>query len=98
MEYLEKVTKADPSDWQSLIDFAQVLEQSNPDRSLKEYNRVIELIEEHNMEVRPEIYNNIGSLQIRRGELDEAKKTLNIALEKVQLELDDPQGTVFTIF
>ena len=40
LEYLEKVTKADPSDWQSLIDFAQVLEQSNPDRSLKEYHKV----------------------------------------------------------
>ena len=48
----------------------------------------------NNMEVRPEIYNNIGSLQIRKGELDEAKKTLNIALDKVQIELEDPQGTL----
>ena len=92
LEYLEKVTKTDPSDWESIIDFAQVLEQNHPDRSLTEYNKAIELIQERGMEVRPEIYNNIGSLNIRRGRLDDAKKYLNEALDRVKGDIDNGTG------
>ena len=34
-EYLEKVTKSDPRDWESIIDYAQVLERNRPDKSLE---------------------------------------------------------------
>ena len=43
---MEKVTKTDPSDWESIIDFAQVLEQNHPDKSLNEYNKAVELIQD----------------------------------------------------
>ena len=40
----------------------------------------------------PEIYNNIGSLNIRRGDLEGAKKYLNMALEKVRSDIENQQG------
>jgi len=50
------------------------------------------LIEDNGQEVRPEIYNNIGSLNIRRGDLEGAKKYLNMALEKVRSDIENQQG------
>ena len=50
------------------------------------------MIEDNGQEVRPEIYNNIGSLNIRRGDLEGAKKYLNMALEKVRSDIENQQG------
>ena len=59
---------------------------------MKEYSKAIQLIEDNGQEVRPEIYNNIGSLNIRRGDLEGAKKYLNMALEKVRSDIENQQG------
>ena len=60
--------------------------------SREEYRKAIELIEDNGQEVRPEIYNNIGSLNIRRGDLEGAKKYLNMALEKVRSDIENQHG------
>ena len=65
---------------------ATVLEQFHPDKALLQYGKVIKLIKENELEIRPEIYNNIGSLHIRLGNMNEAKTFLNLALDKVRSE------------
>ena len=56
------------------------------------------MIEDNGQEVRPEIYNNIGSLNIRRGDLEGAKKYLNMALEKVRSDIENQQGKLYLKF
>ena len=56
------------------------------------------MIEDNGQEVRPEIYNNIGSLNIRRGDLEGAKKYLNMALEKVRSDIENQQGKWYLKF
>ena len=65
---------------------------------MKEYSKAIQLIEDNGQEVRPEIYNNIGSLNIRRGDLEGAKKYLNMALEKVRSDIENQQGKWYLKF
>lgn len=91
--YLEKVTDTNPQDWEAMIDYAQVLEQFHPEKALAQYGKVITLIEENELDIRPEIYNNIGSLHIRMGNLQEAKTFLNMALDKVRTDVDSVDQT-----
>ena len=44
LDYLAKVTKADPNDYESIIDYAQVLEQNHPDKSVEQYFKDMILI------------------------------------------------------
>ena len=37
--YLEKVTEANPRDWEAMIDYAQVLEQFHPEKALNQYDK-----------------------------------------------------------
>ena len=60
-----------------MIDYAQVLEQFTPEKALVQYGKVMALLKENELDIRPEIYNNIGSLHIRMGNLHEAKTFLN---------------------
>ena len=48
--------------------------------------KVISLLEGNEHEIRPEIYNNIGTLHMRLQNLTQAKHFLNLALEKVRAE------------
>ncbi|CBY09563.1 unnamed protein product [Oikopleura dioica] len=89
--HLEKVVAANPKDWEALIDYAQVLEQFTPEKALETYRRVIQLMEAVGVEVRAEIYNNIGTLQMRLGNLDDARENLQLAEEQIKILLDGPE-------
>ena len=88
--HLEKVVAANPKDWEALIDYAQVLEQFTPEKALETYRRVIQLMEAVGVEIRAEIYNNIGTLQMRLGNLEDARENLQLAEEQIKVLLDGP--------
>ena len=58
-------------------------------------NKVINLLDENGLPVRPEIYNNIGSLHIRMRNLGEARSALNKAMEKVRMD-PEAQDAAYT--
>ncbi|VDN08031.1 unnamed protein product [Thelazia callipaeda] len=101
-EILKKVVEMCPDDVEALIDIAQLTENCDPQGSLAAYikasnflNRMIEV------DVPPEITNNIGSLYFVMGQYEKAKdhfetalKELNEIVSSGQTELAALQTTV----
>uniref|UniRef100_A0A0N5AFT6 TPR_REGION domain-containing protein n=1 Tax=Syphacia muris TaxID=451379 RepID=A0A0N5AFT6_9BILA len=82
-EILKKVVDMCPDDIEALIDYAQLIENINPQGSLDAYEKVIELLQANMIDVPPEIINNIGSLQLSLGRYEEAKDSFELALKKL---------------
>ncbi|GAB6031101.1 protein required for normal CLN1 and CLN2 G1 cyclin expression [Chamberlinius hualienensis] len=85
--HLKKVTEQFPDDVEAWIELAQILEQSNVQGALQAYGTATRILQEKvEAEVPPEILNNVGALQFRLGNLTEARKCYEVALERTQNE------------
>ncbi|OXA64554.1 RNA polymerase-associated protein CTR9 [Folsomia candida] len=86
-DYLKKVTTREPDDVEAWIELAQILEQTDLLESQKSYNTAIKLFQEKvKVSVPPEIYSNLGSLNYRLGNYQEALKCFEKALQRSQAE------------
>lgn len=64
--HLRKVTEQFPDDVEAWIELAQILEQSDLQGALQAYHTTIRILKEKvQVEIPPEILNNVGSLHYR---------------------------------
>ncbi|PAV74668.1 hypothetical protein WR25_20236 [Diploscapter pachys] len=73
-EAFQKLLKFCPDDIEGLIDLAQLLENTDPTRSLELYEKSIQLLRDvENVDPQPEMVNNIGALHMQLGNYERAK-------------------------
>ncbi|CAG9855506.1 unnamed protein product [Phyllotreta striolata] len=91
--HLKKVTDQFPEDIEAWIELAQILEQSDLQASLNAYEMAMQLLKKNvQSEIPVEILNNVGALQYRLGNLEEAKKNIEKAINRANNEAThDPQ-------
>lgn len=91
--HLRKVTEQFPDDVEAWIELAQILEQSDLQGALQAYHTTIRILKEKvQVEIPPEILNNVGSLHYRLGSLEESKKSFEDSLSRSRQEAEhDPQ-------
>ncbi|CAG9839945.1 unnamed protein product [Diabrotica balteata] len=91
--HLKKVTDQFPDDIEAWIELAQILEQSDLQASLGAYETAMQLLKKNvQSEVPVEILNNVGALQYRLNNMDEAKKNIEEAINRAKTEAaHDPQ-------
>uniref|UniRef100_A0A915ALZ8 RNA polymerase-associated protein CTR9-like protein n=3 Tax=Parascaris univalens TaxID=6257 RepID=A0A915ALZ8_PARUN len=83
-EMLKKVVEMCPEDVEALIELAQLTESSDPQASLDAYTKASEFLENTlEVDVPPEITNNIGSLCFSMGQYEKAKKSFELASRKL---------------
>ncbi|XP_050574045.1 RNA polymerase-associated protein CTR9 homolog isoform X12 [Bombus affinis] len=90
--YLRKVTEQFPDDIEAWIELAQILQESDHKAALNAYGTVIRILKEQNQtDIPSEILNNVGALHYRLGNLEEAKKNLEVSLMSSEADaLHDP--------
>lgn len=85
--YLKKVTEQCPDDVEAWIELAQILEQTDLTGGLCAYGTAIKILQEKvQVDIPPEIYNNVAALYFRLGNLQEASKNYQLSLERCQAE------------
>lgn len=91
--HLKKVTEQFPDDVEAWIELAQILEQNDLNGSLQAYATATNILTDTvNAEIPPEILNNVSALHYRLGNLSEAKKKLELSLDRAKVEAQhDPQ-------
>ncbi|VEN35073.1 unnamed protein product [Callosobruchus maculatus] len=91
--HLKKVTDQFPDDIEAWIELAQILEQSDLHASLNAYETAMQLLRKNvQADIPVELLNNVGALQFRLGNLEEAKKNIEEALSRAKTEAaHDPQ-------
>ncbi|KAK6013696.1 tetratricopeptide repeat protein, partial [Ostertagia ostertagi] len=90
-EMLTKVLEAMPNDVEVLIDLAQLLEGTDPQKSLTLYETACELIkpcEDGQMDAPAAILNNIGALHMTMENYERAKEYFEAAEAKLQEDLE----------
>ncbi len=65
MHYYQLALKYDPSDAETLIEYANILESHSEQDSLTAYTKALKIMQAQGTPVSPELYNNIGVLKIR---------------------------------
>ncbi|XP_021927029.1 RNA polymerase-associated protein CTR9 homolog isoform X3 [Zootermopsis nevadensis] len=91
--HLRKVTEQFPDDVEAWIELAQILEQSDLQGALAAYATATRILRDKvQADIPPEIFNNVGALHYRLGNLEEAKKNLEDSLSRSKVEAEqDPQ-------
>lgn len=85
--HLKKVTEQVPDDVEAWIELAQILEQNDLQGSLNAYSQAVKILTEKvEVEIPPEILNNMAALFYRTGNLVEAKNKLEQAIERTKTE------------
>lgn len=85
--YLKKVTDQCPDDVEAWIELAQILEQSDLQGALSAYETAIKIFKDKvQVEIPPEIYNNIAALHFRLGHLDKSAENYQYAIERCREE------------
>lgn len=85
--YLKKVTEQAPDDFEAWIELAQILEQNDLNGALSAYSTAMKIIQDKvQVEVPPEIHNNVAALHFRLGNLEDAAKHYAFSLERCQVE------------
>merc|ERR1711962_418945 len=85
--HLKKVTEQFPDDVEAWIELAGILEQTDVQAALSAYGSASRILKEKvEADVPPEILNNVGALHFRLGNLNEAKKFYEAALEHCKEE------------
>ncbi|XP_037777993.1 RNA polymerase-associated protein CTR9 homolog [Penaeus monodon] len=92
-QHLKKVTEQYSEDVEAWIELAQILEGSDLQGSLSAYHKATKLLQDLvQMDIPPEILNNIAALHFRLGNYEEAQKYFKEAWERCDAEKDqDPQ-------
>ncbi|VDN57955.1 unnamed protein product [Dracunculus medinensis] len=87
---LKKVMEMCPDDVEALIDWAQLVENIDPQRSLDAYIKASNILQQTlGVDVPPEITNNIACLYFLMGKYEAAKKHFEEAAEKLTAEAAD---------
>ncbi|KPJ14381.1 RNA polymerase-associated protein CTR9-like [Papilio machaon] len=82
-QHLKKVTEQFPDDVEAWIELAQILEQNDLQGSLNAYSTAMKILKDKvNADIPAEILNNVAALHYRLGNLNEAMKYLEEALER----------------
>ena len=100
IEFYKKALKFDPHEHESWIEYASLQEQFDLSQSLYAYEKALEVLQNIGGDIKPEIYNNIGVLNMRLENYDQALISLNKALE-MSLSSDEPRldnGSAKVIF
>ncbi|XP_077994649.1 RNA polymerase-associated protein CTR9 homolog [Glandiceps talaboti] len=85
--HLQKVVEQFPDDVEAWIELAQILEQSDVQVALTAYGTATRILKEKvQADVPPEILNNVGALHFRLGNLKEAKRYYEAAIERSKHE------------
>lgn len=85
--HLKKVTEQFPDDVEAWIELAGILEQTDVQAALSAYGAASKILKEKvEADVPPEILNNVGALHFRLGNLKEAKKFYEAALDHCKEE------------
>jgi len=63
--YYRLALKFDENDYETWIEYANILETSDEQESLNGYLKALKIMNDNSVTVSPEIHNNIGVLQIR---------------------------------
>ncbi|XP_070564627.1 RNA polymerase-associated protein CTR9 homolog [Ptychodera flava] len=85
--HLQKVVEQFPDDVEAWIELAQILEQSDVQGALSAYGTATRILKEKvQADVPPEILNNVGALHFRLGNLKEARRYYEAALERSKNE------------
>lgn len=92
-QHLKKVTEQYAEDVEAWIELAQILEGSDLKASLAAYHRATSLLQDLvQMDIPPEILNNIAAIHFRLQNYDEAHKHFKMAWERCDIEKEqDPQ-------
>ncbi|KAK6641359.1 protein required for normal CLN1 and CLN2 G1 cyclin expression [Polyplax serrata] len=91
--HLRKVTEQFPEDVEAWIELAQILEQSDLQGALQAYGMATKILRDKvQVDLPPEILNNVGALHYRLNNLEEAKKNFEESLGRAKTESEiDPQ-------
>lgn len=91
--HLRKVTEQFPEDVEAWIELAQILEQSDLPGALQAYGMAIKILRDKvEVDLPPEILNNVAALHYRLNNLEEAKRNFEESLARAQAEAEvDPQ-------
>jgi len=93
INHLKKVTEQFPEDVEAWIEYAQILEQTDVNESLKSYSTATNILKEKiKAEIPPEILNNVGSLYYRIGKHEEALQCFEQALERANIESEEDES------
>lgn len=85
--YFKKVTEQCPADPEAWIELAQILEQNDLQGALSAYSTAMKILKEKvQVEVPPEILNNVAALHFRLGNLTEATDYYTQSIERCKIE------------
>ncbi|XP_071551015.1 RNA polymerase-associated protein CTR9 homolog [Panulirus ornatus] len=92
-QHLKKVTEQYSEDVEAWIELAQILEGSDLQGSLSAYHKATKLLQDLvQMDIPPEILNNIAALHFRLSNFEEAQKYFQEAWDRCEAEKEqDPQ-------
>ncbi|GMS88584.1 hypothetical protein PENTCL1PPCAC_10759, partial [Pristionchus entomophagus] len=87
--HLQKYVELIPDDAEVLIELAQLTEHSDPIKSMQYYEKVCDLLAKEEMDVPPEIINNMGSLSLAQGDYEKARDYYQKAMDILANESGD---------
>ena len=94
--YLKKVTEQIPDDVEAWIELAQILEQNDMAGALAAYGTAIKILQEKvQVEIPPEILNNVAALHFRLNNLPEAAKNYELSLERCRTEFQNREESYY---
>ncbi|GMT18827.1 hypothetical protein PFISCL1PPCAC_10124, partial [Pristionchus fissidentatus] len=84
--HLQKYIDLVPDDIEVLIDLAQLTEHTDSQKSMQFYEKVCELLTSDEMDVPPEIMNNMGSIALAQGDYRKARDLYQKAMDRLAQE------------
>lgn len=91
--YFKKVTEQCPDDCEAWIELAQILEQYDLQGALSAYTTAMKILcEKVQVDVPPEILNNVAALQFRLGNLKDATELYTQSVERCKLEAPNDEN------
>ncbi|CAJ0571771.1 unnamed protein product, partial [Mesorhabditis spiculigera] len=91
-ELLIKYLAISPDDVEALMDYAQLTEYVEPNKSLESYQKAAKLLLADGIEVPAEMLNNMGSLYMNQNKFNEARSHYEEAIKKFESETDLPDN------
>ncbi|KAK4337088.1 hypothetical protein RND71_044189 [Anisodus tanguticus] len=91
--YFKKVTEQCPDDVEAWIELAQILEQNDLQGALSAYTTAMKILNEKvQVDVPPEILNNVAALHFRLGNLNEATKYYTQSVTRCSIEAPNDEN------
>ncbi|VDP07315.1 unnamed protein product [Soboliphyme baturini] len=91
-ELIKKIVDQYPDDVEAWIEYALLTQQNDAQGALQAYKKAIHILRDViNVDVSPEIINNVGALYYRLGDYDSAMKYFNMAIDGAKAELKNDE-------